>query len=118
MLIGSDLDLLAVSLDEDPSLHCLLDRIRVRAAPLRDDTLGPPHLKALLSRDGGICPDDGKPLHFDPLHPREHHCRHCNRIVTGDRHDRHWARAAHLWFAERTADLALLGSLSGDLAAA
>jgi len=118
VLKGPGLDQLAVRLDQDPTLRQLLDKIRTRVAPFQASPLSPPRLKALLSRDGGTCPHDGKPLDFDPLRPQEHRCPSCGSVVTGERHDRHWARAGHLWFAERATDLALLGSLLEDSEAA
>lgn len=114
MLNGPELDQLATHLEHDAELRQLLETIRTRVTPFRNGSLVPPRLKALLSRDGGICPDDGTQLDFDPFNSKEHRCGKCGVIVTGDRHDRHWARAGHLWFAERTTDLALLGILGGD----
>lgn len=74
-----------------------------------------PRLKALLSRDGGICPRDGAVLRFDPRAPSAHRCTRCDTIVRGPRHDRHWARSQHLWLAERAAHLAVAGALTEDL---
>ncbi len=73
-----------------------------------------PVRKALLSRDGGVCPHDGAMLLFDPWQPSAHKCPRCGRVATGERHDGHWARAGHLWVAERIADLATLAALEGD----
>ena len=75
-------------------------------------------MKALLSMDGGVCPDDGAPLEFDPWSPAEHRCSRCGRGVTGDRHERWWARFQHLWLAERAATLAALGALAQHQGAA
>src|SRR5207248_919142 len=74
--------------------------------------------KALLSVDGGVCPDDGTTLAFDPWSPAEHRCPRCGQIQRGERHDRNWARDQHLWLAERAAHLATLAALAGDAAAA
>jgi hypothetical protein len=63
-----------------------------------------PTAKALLSADGGICPEDGATLEFDPWSPRAHRCAGCGHTYTGERHDRAWARWQHL-LAERTADV-------------
>src|SRR2546427_9622707 len=69
------------------------------------------------STDGGVCPDDGAPLVFDPWSPHAHRCARCGRTFTGERHDRNWARYQHLWLAERAAHLAALAALDGNEAA-
>ncbi|MGH7699049.1 MAG: heparinase II/III domain-containing protein, partial [Gemmatimonadales bacterium] len=101
-----------------PDLHALLAHLKERAAPVLNRMPPLPEHKALLSRDGGVCPDDGTPLAFDPWSPEEHRCPRCGRMVRGERHDRHWARFQHLWLAERAAHLAALGALDGDRPAA
>ena len=75
-------------------------------------------MKALLSVDGGFCPDDGTVLAFDPWSPAEHRCPRCERRVAGERHDRAWARFQHLWLSERAVTLAALGALTGQRGAA
>ena len=40
-----------------------------------------PTAKALLSADGGVCPDDGAPLAFDPWSPAAHRCPRCGRVL-------------------------------------
>src|SRR2546430_12133636 len=77
-----------------------------------------PTAKALLSVDGGVCPDDATTLAFDPWSPDAHRCTRCGQIQRSDRHDRNWARHQHLWLAERAAHLATLATLAGDTAAA
>jgi len=99
-------------------LEALRETIARRAAPLLERMPEIPSAKALLSVDGGVCPDDGGALEFDPWSPRAHHCAGCGRGFTGERHDRAWARWQHLWLAERTADLAALAALDEDAAAA
>src|SRR6185436_18723335 len=74
--------------------------------------------KALLSRTGGFCPDDGATLRFDPGSPDRHQCPRCGKHFSGDRHYRNWARAQHLWLAERTAELALLAAVADERGAA
>ena len=118
MLLGDDLAALAERIDEEPDLAALLGRLRDRTAPLRDGAVAIPHLKALLSRNGGICPDDGATLRFDPLSPTHHACPRCGKQWTGERHDRHWARSQHLWLAERAVDASLLAVLEQDAGAA
>src|SRR6266704_1474434 len=99
-------------------LAALLAHLTERAAPLLARMPHVPEQKALLSSDGGVCPDDGTPLAFDPWSPREHRCPRCGKTLTGERHDRHWARFQHLWLAERAAHLATLAALGESEAAA
>jgi len=100
-----------------PDLTALLARLTERAAPLLERRPIIPPRKALLSSDGGICPDDGTALLFDPWSPNQHHCSRCGKTWAGERHDRHWARFQHLWLAERAAHLAALQALGGSDAA-
>ena len=48
-----------------------------------------PRVKALLSRNGGVCPEDGAPLRFDPWNADRHVCSRCGRVASGERHHRH-----------------------------
>jgi hypothetical protein len=98
-------------------LQALLAHLRERARPLVERAPPIPEHKALLSMDGGVCPDDGTALGFDPWSPAAHRCPRCGKTCTGERHDRHWARYQHLWLAERAAHLAALAALSDDAAA-
>ena len=92
-------------------LQALLAHLRERARPVLDRMPHIPDHKALLSTDGGVCPDDGTALTFDPWSPAAHRCPRCGKTWTGERHDRHWARYQHLWLAERAAHLAALAAL-------
>src|SRR2546423_12675043 len=98
-------------------LQALLAHLVARAAPLLERLPPIPTVKALLSADGGICPDDGAALEFDPWSPHQHRCPRCGKTWSGERHDRHWARFQHLWMAERAAHLATLQALAGNDAA-
>jgi hypothetical protein len=98
-------------------LQALLAHLRERAQPLLERMPAVPEHKALLSTDGGVCPDDGTPLTFDPWSEAAHRCLRCGKTWTSDRHDRHWARHQHLWLAERAAHLAALAALGDDAAA-
>jgi heparinase II/III-like protein/cellulose/xylan binding protein with CBM9 domain len=100
-------------------LQALFAHLRERARPVIERPPLIPEHKALLSADGGVCPDDGTPLAFDPWSPAVHRCSRCGKTWTGDRHDRSWARYQHLWLAERAAHLAALAALGGpdDVAA-
>ena len=99
-------------------LGALLAHLTARAAPLLERLPPIPTVKALLSADGGVCPDDGAALVFDPWSPHEHRCPRCGTTWSGERHDRHWARFQHLWVAERAVHLATLGALADNAAAA
>ena len=96
-------------------LQALLARLRERARPLLDRMPIVPDHKALLTTDGGFCPDDGAALSFDPWSPTEHRCPRCGKTWSGERHHWSWVRYQHLWLAERAAHLATLASL-GDQA--
>jgi len=98
-------------------LQALLAHLVARAAPLLERLPPIPTVKALLSADGGICPDDGAALEFDPWSPHQHRCPRCGKTWSGERHDRYWARFQHLWVAERAVHLATLQALAGNDAA-
>lgn len=95
-----------------------LDRLIARAAPVLERMPVVPDIKAQLSTDGGICPGCAAPLAFDPWTPDRHRCPDCGAEATGDRHHGHWARAQHLWIAERAAHLATIAALTDDARAA
>jgi hypothetical protein len=101
-----------------PDLQALQARLVERAGPVLARLPVIPAHKALLSQDGGVCPDDGTALVFDPWSPSAHRCPRCGKTFTGERHDRHWAKFQHLWLAERAAHLAALAALGGHDAAA
>ncbi len=118
LLRSGELDARRAEVASSPDLTALLDRLVVRAAPVLEQMPPVPGVKAMLSRDGGTCPDDGTPLRFDPWSPDRHLCPRCARAFTGDRHHAHWARAQHLWLAERAAHLATIHAFTGDERAA
>jgi hypothetical protein len=105
---------------KSPDLQALFAHQRERAQPVLDRMPPIPEHKALLSSDGGLCPDDGSWLTFDPWSPSAHRCPRCGKTWTGERHDQYWARYQHLWLAERAAHLATLTALDerGDARAA
>jgi len=92
-------------------LRALLAHLRERAQPVMQRLPVIPDQKALLSMDGGVCPDDGTPLAFDPWSPCEHRCLRCGKMWSGERHDRHWVKYQHLWLAERAAHLSALAGV-------
>ena len=105
-------------IDESPDLTALRYRLAIRARPVIERMPPVPAVKALLSRDGGLCPNDGAQLEFDPWSPQQHRCPTCAALFSGPRHHAHWARAQHLWLAERAAHLATLHALTNDEGAA
>ena len=110
-LTPEDLDARKREVDASPDLTALAQRLERLLAPLLDRPLYLPHAKALLSRDGGVCREDGSRLRFDPLNPERHECPVCERVHTGERHHRAWIWRYHLWLSERAIHLALLGGL-------
>ena len=99
-------------------LQALLTHLRERARPLLERMPIVPEHKALLTTDGGFCPDDGVALTFDPWSPAAHRCPRCGKTWSGERHNWSWARYQHLWLAERAAHLAALGALADHRGAA
>jgi hypothetical protein len=118
VLTASELDVRRELLGASPDLGGLARRLAERVAPVMSRQPVRPAHKALLSADGGVCPDDGATLTFDPWSPGGHRCPRCGRVFSGERHDRAWARHQHLWLAERAATLAALGTLAGHEGAA
>src|SRR4029077_17967788 len=118
MLTLEDIGARRAAIEQSAALRALRDRLIARARPLMECMPPVPRTKALLSRDGGVCPDDGGPLSFDPWNPDRHRCATCGRDISGPRHHAHWARAQHLWLAERAAHLATVHVLTGDPAVA
>jgi hypothetical protein len=113
VLTAAELSARREALATSPDLSALISRLAQRAAPLLARRPPVPRGKALLSADGGFCPEDRSPLRFDPWSPSVHRCPRCGRDVTGERHDLAWSRYQHLWLAERAATLATLASLAG-----
>src|SRR3989440_2476368 len=99
---------------DSSDLQRLLAHLVARAAPVLERLPPLRTVKALLSADGGICPEDGAALEFAPGSPPHPRCPRCGKTWSGERHDRHWARFQHLWMAERAAHLATLAALGGN----
>ena len=74
MLSATEVDARRELLGESAELGALARRLAERAGPLLARRPVLPSHKALLSSDGGVCPDDGAPLVFDPWSPAEHRC--------------------------------------------
>src|SRR5437773_5062068 len=96
------------------TLGRLRDRLRGLLAPILERPLYLPAEKALLSRDGGVCPRDGSRLRFDPLQPHRHRCPACDQTYEGERHHRAWITRYQIWLSERAIHLALLGELDQE----
>jgi hypothetical protein len=111
VLSAAELEARKEEVKEAPDLKQLLDRLTLRAEPVLARMPTVPAEKALLSSDGGFCPDERVGLEFDPWSPQEHRCLRCGRTFRGNRHDRAWARFQHLWLAERAAHLATIAAL-------
>jgi hypothetical protein len=118
VLTAEELQQRQSEIEAAPELSALLQRLVERAAPVIERMPPVPRSKALLTADGGVCPDDGTRLEFDPWSPAAHRCPHCGKRFTGERHDRAWAHYQHLWLAERAAHLATVAALAGHDAAA
>ena len=105
-------------LGQSSVLRALADRLSRLATPLLEGSVYIPTQKALLSRDGGVCKNDGSRLVFDPLNPHRHSCPRCGHTHEGERHHRAWIWRYHLWLSERAVHLALLGALDQHAALA
>ncbi|HZI74419.1 MAG TPA: heparinase II/III family protein, partial [Gemmatimonadales bacterium] len=111
MLSAEELESRQQQIAASDDLTALLQRLSQRAAPLLQRMPPLPPMKAVLTADGGFCPDDGTRLEFDPWSPVQHRCPHCGRSFEGERHDAAWAHYQHLWLAERAVHLATVGIL-------
>jgi hypothetical protein len=118
VLTAEELEQRRSEIEAAPELTALLHRLVERAAPVLERTPTVPRFKALLTADGGVCPDDGTRLEFNPWSPAAHRCPHCGKQFTGERHDRAWAHYQHLWLAERAAHMAAVAVLTGNDSAA
>lgn len=73
-----------------------------------------PTAKAMLSRDGGRCPEHGVALEFHPFERHDHRCPVDGVVWRGERHDRWWLMWYQLWLAERAVHAAALAALGVD----
>jgi hypothetical protein len=101
------------TIDATPALHRLRGRLTDLLTPLLDRPVYLPDRKALLSRDGGVCPTDGARLAFDPLAPYAHGCPRCGRVFERERDHLAWVWRYQIWLSERAVHLALLSALGG-----
>ena len=117
MLTLDELDLRREVVEGAPDLRALLDRLVRRTRMMLERNPTVPMIKGMLTADGGVCPDDGSVLIFDPWSPVAHRCPRCAREWRGERHEWRWAWHQHLWLGERMAEAAAVGILSGGDAA-
>lgn len=94
-------------------LAALAEGLRRELEPLVVSTPDVPDGKALLSRAGGRCDQDGTLLEYRPFDAR-HRCPRCGRTFEGAQHDRFRLYWHHLWLAERAVHGAVLGVLLDD----
>ena len=113
MVTAEELAARAALISGSADLRALLEHLRGRAQPLIERMPPVPDHKALLSMDGGVCPEDQTQLVFDPWQATAHRCPRCGKVWRGERHDRNWARFQHLWLTERAAHLAAVAALGG-----
>lgn len=92
----------------------LHDSLRAELEPVIARPVEIPVVKALLSRAGGRCENDGTVLEFDPFSPRSHRCPTCGAVHLGELHHRAWVTSFHLWLAERCVHASLFHLLDGD----
>jgi len=97
-----------------PGLLALKGRLSAELAEFVARPLYVPDGKALLSRWGSACRDDGADLAFDPWSPHAQRCTRCGRIWATEQSQRWWIYWYQLWLAERCWQSALLGALDGD----
>jgi hypothetical protein len=109
--LARDVATRAASLPASAPFRALADRLTRLLGPLATAEPLIPEEKALLSRDGGVCPVDGSRLQFDPDSPFVHRCGRCGRELSGPRHHRAWVTRYQIWLSERAVHLALLGAL-------
>ena len=95
-------------------LAALGESLRADAHAAARRPLAIPAEKALLSSDGGRCPEHGAPLAFDPFDAHAHRCPVDGAVWRGERHDRWWITWYQLWLAERAVHAATLAALGVD----
>ncbi len=98
----------------DGELGRLYESLSAELEPLIRTELYIPREKAVLSREGGRCADDGSLLEFDPFEPRKHRCPRCGKQYEGELHFRAWIMPYQLWLAERAVHAALFFALRGE----
>jgi hypothetical protein len=95
-------------------LASLKARLCAEIGPFVTRPLYVPEAKALMSRWGSLCRDDGAELGFDPWAPHAQRCTHCGRSWATEQSHRWWVYWYQLWLAERCWQAALLFGLDAD----
>ncbi len=115
LLVSSDaLERRRGEIGASPDLRALDARLRAEAAAFASKPLYGPEAKALLSRWGSLCRDDGAELAFDPHSPHAQRCTLCGRTWNTEQTHRWWVYWYQLWLAERCWETALLACLDGE----
>jgi hypothetical protein len=96
------------------ALAPLHDSLREDLQPVLAPRPEVPRVKALLSRAGGRCENDGTLLDFDPRSPNLHRCPRCGTLHEGEVHHRAWVTNFQLWLAERAVHAAMFAALDGN----
>lgn len=99
--------------ETSPDLASLKRRLCTEVGEFVERPLYVPEAKALLSRWGSLCRDDGAELAFDPWAPQAQRCTRCGRIWATEQSHRWWVYWYQLWLAERCWQCAVLGVLDG-----
>jgi hypothetical protein len=97
-----------------PELAAVVVRLKAELDDVVARPLYLPESKALLSRWGAACRDDGAELGFDPWSPRAQRCSRCGRVWATEQSHRWWVYWYQLWLAERCWQLSLVGLLQAD----
>jgi hypothetical protein len=97
-----------------PALAAHAARLRAEVEEFSTRSLYVPEAKALLSRWGSSCRDDGAMLAFDPATPHAQRCTRCGRIWDTEQSHRWWVHWYQLWLAERCWQSALVGVLDDE----
>jgi hypothetical protein len=101
-------------IERSAELAALRESLTRDLAPFLERPLFVPEEKALLSRWGSLCRDDGAELAFDPFTPDAQRCSHCGRVWSTEQSRRWWVYWYQLWLAERVLIAAHLAALGGD----
>jgi hypothetical protein len=113
LLNRAALDARRRTIDGAGELRALRERLGTDLAPFLDRPVHVPAEKALLSRWGSHCRDDGAELAFDPFAPEAQRCSRCGRVWSTDQSRRWWVYWYQLWLAERVLIAAHLAALGG-----
>ena len=111
LVAPDDLERRRAELAASPDLAALKTRLAGELDAFATRPLYVPEAKALLSRWGSLCRDDGAELGFDPWSPAAQRCTHCGRTWSTEQSHRWWVYWYQLWLAERCWQASLLGVL-------